>query len=76
MKWVTDGSTTSPTFALPRPNETDIHECLSSARQKLGSDKGKDLVCSKDVEVFSSQIFEAYPSPDWQYGDGRYHAKE
>ena len=22
-----------------------------------------------------SQISEAYPSPDWQYGDGRDHAK-
>ena len=21
------------------------------------------------------RISEAYPSPDWQYGDGRYHAK-
>ena len=25
--------------------------------------------------MFSSQISEAYPSPDWQYGDGRYHEK-
>ena len=25
--------------------------------------------------LFPSQIFEAYPSPDCQYGDGRYHAK-
>ena len=28
-----------------------------------------------DVEVFLSQISEVYPSPDWQYGDGGYHAK-
>ena len=25
--------------------------------------------------MFPSQISEAYPSPYWQYGDGRYHAK-
>ena len=37
--------------------------------------KGKDLECTDDVEVFPSQISEAYPSPDWQYGEGRYHAK-
>ena len=61
------------TLVLPRPNETDVHECVSSGRQKCGSHKGKDLGCT---EVFPSQISEAYPSPDWQYGDGRYHAKE
>ena len=60
---------------LPRPNETDGHDCLSSGRQKCGSHKGKDMDCMEDVEVFPSQIFEAYPSPDWQYGDGRYHTK-
>ena len=37
--------------------------------------KWKDLGCTEDVEVFPSQISEAYPSPDWQYGDGHYHAK-
>ena len=35
----------------------------------------KDLDGMEDVEVFPSQISEAYPSPDRQYGDGRYHAK-
>ena len=37
--------------------------------------KGKDLGCTEDVEVFPSQISEAYPSPDCQYGGGRYHTK-
>ena len=32
--------------------------------------------CTEDVEVFPSQISAAYPSPDWQYEDGRYHAKD
>ena len=36
----------------------------------------KDLDGMEDVEVFPSQISEAYPSADWQYGDGKYHAKE
>ena len=53
----------------------DVHECLSSDRQKCGNDKGKDLDRTEDVEVFLSKIFEGYPSPDCQYGDGRYHAK-
>ena len=47
----------------------------SSGRQKCGSHKGKDLGCTEDVQVFPSQISEVYPSPDWQYGDGRYHTK-
>ena len=42
---------------------------------KCGSQKGEDLGCMEDVEVFPSQISEAYPSPDWQYGDWNYHAK-
>ena len=36
---------------------------------------GERLGCTEDVEVFPSQISKDYPSPDWQYGDGRYHAK-
>ena len=52
-----------------------LHECLSSNRQKCESYKGKVLRCTEDIEVFPSQISEAYPSPDWEYGDGRYHAK-
>ena len=36
---------------------------------------GKDLGCTEDVKVFLNQISEAYPSPDSQYGDGRYHAE-
>ena len=36
---------------------------------------GKDLDCTEDVEVFPSRISEAYRSPDWQCGDGHYHAK-
>ena len=36
---------------------------------------GKDLGRTEDVEVFPRQISEAYPSPDGQYGDGRYHAQ-
>ena len=62
-------------LVLPRPNETDVHECISSGRQKCESHKRKDLGCTEDVEVFPSKISEAYPSPDWLYGDGRYHAK-
>ena len=30
--------------------------------------QGKDLGYTEDVEVFPSQISEAYPSPDWQSG--------
>ena len=37
--------------------------------------RGKDQGCTEDVEVFLSKISESYLSPDWQYGDGRYHAK-
>ena len=46
------------------PNETDVHECLSSGRQKYGCHKRKDLGCTKDIEVFPSQISEACLSPD------------
>ena len=49
--------------------------CLSSGHEKGGSHKGKDLGYAEDVEVFPSQISEAYSSPYWQYGNGRYHAK-
>ena len=42
---------------------------------KCVSHKAKDLGSTEDVEVFPSQISEAYLSPDWQYGDGRYRAK-
>ena len=35
----------------------------------------KDLDCTEDVLVFSSQISKDYPSSDWQYRNGRYHAK-
>ena len=52
-----------------------VHGCLSSGRQKCGSHKGKGLGCKEDVEVFPSQISEAYPSPVWQHGNGSYHAK-
>ena len=34
--------------------------------------RGKDLGRTEDVVVFPSQISEAYPSSDWQYGDGSY----
>ena len=61
-------------LALPHPNETDVHECLSSGRQKCGTHKGTDLGGMED-EVFPSQISEAYPSPDCQYEDERHHAK-
>ena len=60
---------------LPRLNETNVHERLSSGRQKCGSHKGKNLGCTEDVQVFPSQISEAYPSPAWQHGDGHFHAK-
>ena len=73
---VADGSTASSTLALPHLNETDVHKYLSSGHQICGSHTGKGLVgCMEDVEVFPSQISEAYPSLDWQYGDGHYHAK-
>ena len=71
--WIANGSTT-PTLALPRPNETYIHEFLSSSSQNYASHKGKDLDFTEDF-LFPSQISEAYPSPDWQYGDGRYYAR-
>ena len=40
------------------------------------SDKRKDLGCTDDVEIFPSQISDAYLSPDRQYGDGHYHVKD
>ena len=55
-----------------RPTSTNFF--LQDAK-KCGNLKGKDLGCTKDVEVFPSQLSEVYPSPDWQYGGGRYHAK-
>ena len=55
--------------------ETDVHKCLSSGWKKCRSHKRKDLSFTEDVEVLPSQISEVYPSPDWQYADGRYHAK-
>ena len=42
----------------------DFLECRSSGRPKCGSHKGKDLGYTEDVEVFPSQISQAYPSPD------------
>ena len=54
---------------LVRMKPTPTNVCLQVAK-KCGSHKGKDLGCTEDVEVFPSKI-----SPDWQYGDGRYHAK-
>ena len=37
--------------------------------------KGKDLDCTKDVEMFPIQNSEASPSTDWQYEDERYRAR-
>ena len=48
---------------------------LSPGHQKYGCHKEKDLGCMEDIEKFPNQISEAYPSPEWQYGDGRYYAK-
>ena len=42
---------------------------------KMWKSQGEDVGCMGDVEVFPSQISEAYPSQDWQNGDGHYHAK-
>ena len=44
--------------------------------KECGSHKGKYPGCTEDVEVFPSQISEVYATPNWQYGDGHYHAKE
>ena len=68
-----DSQSHPPLHFLLRMKQTSTS--LSSSRQKYGSHKGKDLGCMEDVEEFPSQISEAYPSPDWQYGDGHYHAK-
>ena len=37
--------------------------------------RGKIWDVQRMLKCFPSQISEAYPSPEWQYGDGRYHAK-
>ena len=42
---------------------------------KMWKSQGKGLGCTEDVEMFPNQMSEAYPSPDWQYRDGRYQAK-
>ena len=53
-------------------SEWNLHAGMSFFwSPKCESHKGKD-----DVEVFPSEISESYPSPDWQYGDRRYHAKK
>ena len=41
-------------YILVRIKPTDVHECLSSDRQKCGSHKGKDLGCTDDVEMLPS----------------------
>ena len=43
--------------------------------KNVGVRKGEVVDCTEDVEVFPSQISEAYPSPDFQYGERHYHAK-
>ena len=55
---------------LVRMKPTSTNVFLQVAK-KVEIKMGKDLECTEDVEVFPSQISEAYPSPDWQYGDGR-----
>ena len=54
---------------------TDVHEYLFFRSPKCGSHKEKYLGCTENVEVFSSQISEAYTSLYCQYEDGSYHAK-
>lgn len=41
-----DRSTTSPTLALPHPNETDVHKCLSSSEQ----------ICLNNPDIFPDEI--------------------
>ena len=58
-------------FVRMKPTSTYIFlELAKNVEVTRGS-----LDCMEDVEMFSSQISEAYPSPDWQYGDGSYRAK-
>ena len=59
---------------LLRMKPTSRNVFLQVAK-KYGSHKEKDLGCKEDVEVFPSQISEAYPTTDWQYWDWCYHAK-
>ena len=42
-------------LAPPRPNETDIHECLSSSRRKCVSHKGKDLAVRRMLVCFPAE---------------------
>ena len=55
-----------------KPTSTNIF--LQLAKNMVAT-RGKIWAVREDVEVFPSQESEAYLSPDWQYGDGRYHAK-
>ena len=53
-----------------KPTSTNV---FFSGRQKCESHNVKYLGCKEDVEVFLSQISDAHPLPDWQYG---YRPKE
>ena len=46
-----------------------MKQTSANVAKKYGSHKGKALGSTEDVEVFAGQISEAYPSPDWQYGE-------
>ena len=59
--WFDPGSTTPPTLALPCPNETDVHECISSGRHKWGSHKEEDLGRMEDVKCFPAKFHKLMP---------------
>ena len=71
-RWWTHNLTHSCTSS----SEWNWHPRMSFFRSpKMRKSQGERLGCTEDVEVFPSQISEAYPSPDCQYGHGSYHAK-
>ena len=59
---------------LVRMKQTSTNVFLQVAKN-VEVTVGKHLGSTDGVEEFPSQISEAYPSSDWLYGDGRFHAK-
>ena len=45
----------NPLLHFTRPNETEVHECPSSSRQKYVSHKGKDLGCTRMLKCFPAK---------------------
>ena len=54
-----------------KPTSTNVFIQVAKMWKSQGERSGIYGGCC----VFPSQLYEAYASPDWPYGDGRYHAE-